>query len=308
VARYGQLPDVPARVHALAKGLAPPSLTPLDRARAIEAHLRDLRYELRVPPPPADRDGVDFFLFDSGVGYCDYFATAMAVLLRSAGVPARVASGYAVGEQDTVTGAWLVRDLNAHSWVEVFFPRYGWVEFEPSPSRPTIAPGARAAVDSGGLPASLATPTPNPAFPLLAEHARRPETLTLRSQGERGIPWVVVGGAVALVAIGLLGRAAWWWGIDRLPVDERGYARLAQLGWLLGRGARPEQTPHEVAEMVAGRLPAAPDAARLAAAFARSRFADAASRTPPAQHEGLEAAWRRVRADLLRGLFRPTRR
>src|SRR5256885_1318521 len=87
---------------------------PARGARSIESYLRaSMRYDRKVRAPPPGRDGVDFFLFDSREGYCDYLATAMTVMLRSAGVPARVASGYAVGEQDVANGSWIVRDANA---------------------------------------------------------------------------------------------------------------------------------------------------------------------------------------------------
>jgi transglutaminase-like putative cysteine protease len=85
---------------------------------------------------PPDQDWVDYFLFQSKQGYCDYFATAMVVLLRIEGVPARVASGFAPGEFDPSTNVSIVRENHAHSWVEVYFPRYGWITFEPSSIRP----------------------------------------------------------------------------------------------------------------------------------------------------------------------------
>ena len=94
---------------------------------------------------PPDQDWVDYFLFDSKQGYCDYFATAMVVLLRAEGVPARVASGFAPGDFDPDTGISIVRENHAHSWVEAYFPRYGWITFEPSAIRlDSAAPRGRA--------------------------------------------------------------------------------------------------------------------------------------------------------------------
>ncbi|MBM9834622.1 transglutaminase domain-containing protein, partial [Enterococcus faecalis] len=80
-------------------------------------------------------DYVDQFLFESQVGYCDNFSTAMVVLLRSLEIPARWAKGFSPGSPATENGitTYTVRNLNAHSWVEVYFDGYGWVPFEPTP-------------------------------------------------------------------------------------------------------------------------------------------------------------------------------
>jgi hypothetical protein len=81
---------------------------------------------------------VDFFLFDLQNGYCDYYASAMVVLSRAAGVPARLVTGYASGEYNIKSGRFLVTEADAHSWVEVYFPNVGWVPFEPTAGRPPI--------------------------------------------------------------------------------------------------------------------------------------------------------------------------
>src|SRR5260370_19714909 len=107
------------------------------KAAALETYLRgNFTYSTHVVAIPPDRDWVDYFLFDSKEGYCDYFATTMVVLLRAEGVPARVASGFAPGEFDPSTGVSMVRENHAHSWVEAYFPRFGWITFEPSAIRP----------------------------------------------------------------------------------------------------------------------------------------------------------------------------
>jgi transglutaminase-like putative cysteine protease len=330
VERYGQPPETTGRVRALARRLAPPGLSPYDRARAIERYLRTLRYDLRVPTPPSDRDGVDYFLFDSKVGYCDYFATAMAVLLRSAGVPARVASGYAIGEPDP-RGGWTVRDLHAHSWVEVYFPRYGWIEFEPSPSRPLPD---RTAGGTGAPPAGVATPepgatdrtTPRPSDPAGALGAT-PTPAAAPGPADPGpvapssaqvapgtrypaAPWSAaatpyLAGLLVLAGLAALARLAWGYGIDGLPPAEAGYARMVRLVGLLGRGPGPDRTPSEFAEAVAARHPGSGDAPRLlAAAFVESRWA---GRTPSIRPARLTSAWRRVRGAILIDLLRSRR-
>ncbi|MHB0878243.1 MAG: transglutaminase family protein, partial [Anaerolineae bacterium] len=130
--RYLALPDLPQRLRDLVAEVLAGADTPYRKARAVEAYLRQFPYDLNVPQAPATQDVVDYFLFDLQRGYCDYYATAMVVMLRQAGVPARLAIGYARGTYDRDRAAWVVKQSDSHAWVEVYFPRYGWIEFEPT--------------------------------------------------------------------------------------------------------------------------------------------------------------------------------
>src|SRR3970282_945411 len=118
---------------------------PYHQARALADYLRtDPRFDyatVAALPSDPDRALVDFFLFDPAgqVGYCEYFASAMAVMARSLGLPSRVAVGYAPGER-LEDGVYQYREKNAHAWAEVFFPGYGWQSFE-APT--TLAPVVR---------------------------------------------------------------------------------------------------------------------------------------------------------------------
>jgi transglutaminase-like putative cysteine protease len=135
--RYLELPaSIPERVLALARNLTATAATPYDRALAIEAYLRRFPYFLEAPPPPPRRDAVDYFIFDLRKGYCDYYATAMVVLSRAAGLPARFVTGYSSGSYDPESVSYKVTEANAHSWAEIYFPGIGWVEFEPTASQP----------------------------------------------------------------------------------------------------------------------------------------------------------------------------
>lgn len=131
--RYLQLPeDIPGRVIGLARDLTATKSTPYERALAIEAYLREYTYDLNVPYPPSGHDIADYFLFDLKRGYCDYYATAMVVLARAAGLPARMVVGYATGTYDMANARYIVTEADAHAWPEVYFPVYGWVPFEPT--------------------------------------------------------------------------------------------------------------------------------------------------------------------------------
>ncbi len=147
---------IPERVKALANQLTASKPTAFDKALAIENYLRTYPYSLDVPIPPKQQDLVDYFLFDLKKGYCDYYASAMVVLARETGIPARLALGYASGVYNINSKRFVVTEADAHSWVEVYFPGIGWVSFEPtaaSPrlerpgqSSPTVAPGLNLAI------------------------------------------------------------------------------------------------------------------------------------------------------------------
>jgi transglutaminase-like putative cysteine protease len=127
--------DVENRVHQLALKIVnnAKAKNPYDEATAIEAYLRtNYTYTLR-PRLTFGQDPIDFFLFNSKEGFCAFFASAMGDMLRSLGIPTRLASGYGPGTQNPHTGLYEVRAADGHSWVESYFPGYGWITFEPTP-------------------------------------------------------------------------------------------------------------------------------------------------------------------------------
>lgn len=142
--RYTRLPpELPARVHELAERIAGKQLTILGKAQAIQAWLkRNTRYKIDIPPQPRGTDAVDHFLFEDRRGFCEQIASSMAVMLRSQGVPARFATGYAPGTRNVLSGYFEVRQSDAHSWVEVYFPGTGWIEFDPTHEVPHAEGGS----------------------------------------------------------------------------------------------------------------------------------------------------------------------
>ncbi len=135
-----QLPDtITQRTRALAAELTEGVVSPYAKAQAIENYLRAYEYDLGVSEPPVDvEDVADYFLFDLQRGYCDYYATAFVALARLSGLPARFATGFAVGNWDPADAVWIVTEAEAHSWPEVYFPTYGWIPFEPTAGRPSL--------------------------------------------------------------------------------------------------------------------------------------------------------------------------
>lgn len=164
--RYLQLPDtITDRTRQLADQITAGLNNPYDKAQAITNYLRgSLRYSETVPPPPDGREPIDWILFEHRQAFCNYYATAEIILLRTLGIPARLAVGYAEGERRVIGGVaevptlepggvnipaesaplgdlFTVRHRDAHAWPEVFFPGIGWVEFEPTVSQqPIIRP------------------------------------------------------------------------------------------------------------------------------------------------------------------------
>lgn len=133
--KYLKLPEIPKRVRDLAYEVTSNSNNPFDKANSINSYLKssgNYFYNLKVKSPPAGRNAVDYFLFDSKEGYCTYFASAMVVMARSAGIPARFVTGYATGIWNPITETFDVSGDDAHAWVEVYFEGYGWVEFDPT--------------------------------------------------------------------------------------------------------------------------------------------------------------------------------
>lgn len=134
IPRHYQLPSLPARVAALAQEITRDAPTDYDKALAIESYLRrTYPYDLDLPPLPANVDAVDWFLFEERRGFCQQFASAMVILARAAGLPARVVTGYLPGEYNRMSGSYVVRASDAHSWVEIRFWSSGWVAFDPTP-------------------------------------------------------------------------------------------------------------------------------------------------------------------------------
>jgi len=133
---YLQLPRLDARVPPLARQISAAADNNYDKAVAIENYLRTkFGYTLQLPRT-VPLDPIANFLFERKQGHCEYFASSMAVMLRTLGIPSRVVNGFRTGEFNDLTSQYLVRASSAHSWVEAYFPGYGWISFDPTPAAP----------------------------------------------------------------------------------------------------------------------------------------------------------------------------
>lgn len=134
VSNYLQLPGLDPRIASLAEQLTASADNNYDKAVTIESYLRTkFGYTLQLPRT-VPHDPLANFLFERRQGHCEYFASSMAVMLRTLGIPSRVVNGFRTGEFNDLTSQYVVRASNAHSWVEAYFPGYGWVSFDPTPA------------------------------------------------------------------------------------------------------------------------------------------------------------------------------
>lgn len=138
---YLQLPpDFPEKIRDLAIEITEYYENPYDKTQAITNYLRkNITYKEQIPEPPPDSDPIEWFLFEHKEGFCNYYATAEVLMLRSIGIPSRIVFGYAQGEsQNPDETEFIVRREQSHAWPEVFFEGIGWVEFEPTTLQPSL--------------------------------------------------------------------------------------------------------------------------------------------------------------------------
>lgn len=261
MSRYLQLPsDLDPRLAQLVASWVGGSVTQYDKALAIERQLRGFEYSLDLPLPPENRELVSWFVFDLKRGYCDYHASAMVVMARLAGIPARLAIGYATGDLDEATGEYVVTELQAHSWPELYFPGVGWLSFEPTAGRP-LPVRASGQASSDTLPGFDGGPEDlDSGMVELQQRALENAVAERRQAAERGL-WTVT---LALI----LTWAIWMNASSRrsFPVVAGGpletYGRLLVWGRRLGRPIRQGETPREYMSGLGRAVDAVADRAR----------------------------------------------
>ena len=236
---YGDPGSVSARAANLAEEVTRGATTEYDKVMALTTYLqRNYRYTLDLPPVPAGKDPVDWFLFDVKTGYCEQFATAETLMLRSLGIPARLATGYATGDYDPILNQAVVREHDAHAWVEVWFPGHGWVPVDPTPGVSPLAATRFPSHWAGGGIARL--------IPHLSIGA------PAAALGSLGV-LAVVPPAIAIALIAVLGyawlRRRGWTRRRRAQPGESELLRLYErLQRRLSRRRAPPETPLEYQE------------------------------------------------------------
>jgi transglutaminase-like putative cysteine protease len=229
--RYLQLPEeFPARVRDLAIQITQDLPTAYDQAKAIETYLRSYPYSLQVPAPPQNGDLSAYFLFDLQKGYCDYFATSMTVMARSVGLPSRLVVGYASGLYSQQDQRYILTAADAHSWVEIYFPGIGWIEFEPT-----------AGLEGLTRPSNLSTDRWDEAY--LPPNSMIRSTLLEQK-------WIILPAAIAALFVSMMGILLH---LDILRLTRLNptqsalmiYLRFVKQARKLGIQSQPNLTPNE---------------------------------------------------------------
>ncbi len=330
--RYLQIPDsLSTEIRNLAQNLTSGKTTPYDKAEAITNYLHgQITYSLTIPSPPPGIRQLDWFLFIWKSGYCNYYATAEVMMLRSAGVPARLAVGYAQGE--IKDGAFTVRGRDSHAWPEVYFPGVGWVEFEPTTSQdPIIRPVERTPEETGEIqpptnPLRGDRPLSEPEFPEFEEESDTANTRRFRVS--RTGWWVIISVVVAAIGYGIwrynkksplaqriplfvrrqyqqrgLAVPPWverWVRWSESSSVERSFHAINQsLAWL-GKPQPPHVTPVERAQLLKALVPLlAEDVDLLTQEHEQTLF----GQIPGDPVKAAQAAWR-IRYSTLRSIMR----
>jgi transglutaminase-like putative cysteine protease len=309
--RYLELPEnLPERVGLKADEVAAAAATPYDETLLIERYLRTFPVEYSVPVTPPGRDTIDYFLFDLQEGYFDYHASAMAVMLRTRGIPARVATGYVIDPlaQDGATGSYALTQKNAYAWPEVYFPSIGWVEFSPTPDQPIILRRLEVPVEEPAPPPGETLPANEDGFSLgendgLTGSAASPgSTDADGSDSGRTLLFVLGGTAIVAAAIALGGRFAWEFGLGGLSQPARFWEKTQRLARLGSAAPTPHETPREFASRLRRVVPGSDAAGYLATTYEQDRYGHKDLTDDDA--EKLESAWVSLRGALLRRILR----
>ncbi len=318
--RYLQLPDtITGRTRELAAQIASGQPSPFDTASAVEEYVRStITYNESINPPPDGQDVVDYVLFDSQEGYCEYYASAMAVLLRAEGIPSRVVGGYFPAPYDPAESGHLFREKNAHLWGEGFVPGYGWVPFEPTANRDQLSYGDLN-VPPAALPTPVPTPEPAPESSPVAEPTPEPSPVAappeepprltppaILSDPARLAGWIgiILAAVMAVAVVGM--TVAWFTGFRGLSPVSGLYSRALRAGNWLGVRPTPSLTPREYAERVGRTVPSAQGPARVVAdLYTAERYSG--RRPDNAALHSARQAWRELRGIALGSLFRRQR-
>lgn len=297
---YLQKPDEPLRVQTLARQITRGAFSPVAQANALVRYLRvsgRFHYDTRAGSPPG-QDAVDSFLFDTHRGYCNQFASALAILAREVGLPSRVVTGYVGGEYHH--GSYLIRQRDAHSWVEIYIQGSGWLTFDPTPGFNAGPVEAASQSHSAGIVGRRAglVPTITPSRPATGTkprgHAYRvpitPPHVSTHPHRRGHLPgWLFLVGLALLAAIIAAVALA-----RRTPSNV--YAALARGQSRVGLRIRAEETPLEFAERFQGREEYV-DARLIVELYVRERYAGI--EPSGAERRASQEAWGRLRGNRL---------
>jgi transglutaminase-like putative cysteine protease len=285
--------------------------------KALESHLSDqtqFSYSVTNPQVPPNVDAVAWLL-QTHQGYCTYYASAMVVMARILHIPARIVNGFSQGNLQGNT--WVVNGEDAHSWVQVYFPSYGWINFDPTPGY-TVPGGSLAQqsptpvqTQSPTIPTPIATaghpkpkpqPTPKPGLTGTGTNTISSDAI-LRQNLFLTLSLITLFGSLVVFGIALLFR----YKDHKLSATTTAtmvYSRVCRLAAFIGIPPQRWQTPYEYYHVLGRRFPqAAASMRRITEFFVRERWAASYQLPDPAEEQALAKLWPQLRNTLIRSLF-----
>ena len=317
---YLQTPsDLPSSVQHTLQQWTNGSSNVYTAMKKLESHLSDpaqFRYSVTNPPVPANVDAVAWLL-QTHQGYCTYYATAMTIMARMLGIPARIVNGFTQGRFDVNRKTWVVNGDDAHSWVQVYFPGSGWITFDPTPgfsgtNGPTAQPSPSPVKNQPPTkPTPIATaghqkpgskPTPAPGLTGTGTNTTSPSALA-RQNLFLALSLVTLLGSVVIFCFALLFRYKGY-KLSATVTASTIFRRVCRLGVLIGSPPQRWQTPYEYYRMLGRRFPqAAAPLRRVTELFVRERWAAPHQVPGPAEEQSLEKLWPHLRNTLIRSFL-----
>jgi len=287
------------------------------QVKALESHLSDktqFTYSVTNPPVPSNVDAVAWLL-QTHQGYCTYYATAMVIMARMLGIPARIVNGFTQGSLQG--NRWVVNGSDAHSWVQVYFPDYGWINFDPTPGY--SVPGGPTTQQN--TPPAKTPPAARPT-PIATIGHQKPELQPTPKLGLSGtgtntlstdaivrqnlfltLSLVTLFGSLAVFGLALLKRYKGYQ-ISASITASMVYRRVCRLGVMIGAPPQRWQTPYEYYRVLGPRYPrAAAPMRRITELFVRERWAPPHQSPDPTEEQALEKLWHQLRNALIRSFF-----
>ena len=287
------------------------------QVKAIESHLSDktqFAYSVTNPPVPTNVDAVAWLL-QTQRGYCTYYATAMVVMVRMLGIPARIVNGFTQGSLQG--NRWVVNGTDSHSWAQVYFPNYGWINFDPTPgysvavgSTPqqsvspvkTTPPTRPTPIAKTGHQKPKLQPTPKPGLGSSGKNISFRDAID-RQNLFLNLSLVILFGSLAVFGIALFKRYKDGKSGASITASMI-YRRVCRLGVMIGAPPQRWQTPYEYYRILGQRYPrAAAPMRRITELFVRERWAPPHQAADPDEGQALEKLWHQLRNTLIRSFF-----
>ncbi len=323
---YLQLPhDLSPKVLQTAQNWTQGADNTFQALKMLEAHLNDMNtftYSLDNPPIPNNVDVVDWLLH-TRKGYCTYYASAMVVMARQLGIPARMVNGFSYGHYDAQHKIWVVDGNDAHSWVQAYLPNFGWISFDPTPGysltainqpQPTSTPVKPIPTPTRPVPTATPKPvtppkaTPMPTTGTHSTTQKHTSGASLNMSALTGLSLLVLFCSLCLFIAALVTR--WWRNLYANSSRISGlFWRLCQIASWGGIAPQRTQTPYEYSRQLAQHFPqSAPTIWNLTELFVRDRWGNKQHLPHPQEEAHAEQMWHSLRGLFFQMLIRRKRK